>query len=265
MSRQPGPRASDLDLDRVPAETFVRAVEFHNELPSTNDRALQLAADPLTPTPLLVLAERQTAGRGRGANRWWSSEGALTFSLLLSDDELGPRGGERPKIALLTGLAVCETLAPLAAPARVQVKWPNDVLIDGRKVCGILIEAVGGPNGRAVIGLGINVNNSLAGAPAEFRGRATSLRDVTGLEYDRTAILAMLLERLRAELAAGSTVDLTARWEPRCALCGRIVQVENAGRRITGVCCGIDGDGALTVETESGRERVASGVVRSWQ
>ena len=70
------------DLPRLLAETFIQRIEFHEELPSTNDLALRLAVDETLATPLLVLADRQTAGRGRGVNRWWSNDGALTFTLV---------------------------------------------------------------------------------------------------------------------------------------------------------------------------------------
>ena len=89
------------DLPRLLAETFVRRLEFHEELPSTNDLALRLAGDESSETPLLVLANRQTAGRGRGVNRWWSNDGALTFTLV--GDFVDPQSPQRwPQISLVT-------------------------------------------------------------------------------------------------------------------------------------------------------------------
>src|SRR5690606_15388684 len=130
---------------RIRSETFVRHVEQHVEIGSTNDRALELAADPELPTPAIVLTERQTAGRGRGANVWQSRPGALTFSLLI-DPPAGLAPERVPLVSLAAGLAAREAIASAAPGHIAKVKWPNDVYLDGRKVCGILTEvAQSGP------------------------------------------------------------------------------------------------------------------------
>src|SRR5688572_15119912 len=102
-----------LDVKRILAETSARHVESHEELGSTNDRARELAADESLETPLLVIAERQTAGRGRGANRWWAGTGSLTFSLVLSAERWKLPAARWPTIALTAGLAVCEAVDEL--------------------------------------------------------------------------------------------------------------------------------------------------------
>src|SRR5262245_48689583 len=103
---------ASFDFDRIRRETLVRQVEFHQEIGSTNTRALELvAAEHLI--PLLVLADRQTAGRGRGKNRWWSGEGALTFSLVIDAAAAGISANRWPNVSLAAGLAVAETVASL--------------------------------------------------------------------------------------------------------------------------------------------------------
>ena len=156
-------RRSAFDLQRVREETWVRQIDFHWELASTNSQALLRADQPETQTPLLVLAESQTAGRGRGAHHWWSTTGSLTFSLLTG---LEKALAERTSLLSLTvGLAVCQAIERLAPAADVGLKWPNDVCLSGRKLAGILIELPVCEPPRVVLGVGINVNNSFRGAP----------------------------------------------------------------------------------------------------
>src|SRR5262245_8306494 len=132
------------DADELRRTTFVRHVEIHNTLGSTNDRAAELArelSDDALPT--LVVARHQTAGRGRGKSVWWSAEGALTFSLLLDTSRWGILQREWPQLSLPIANAVGTALQAEVPNARVSVKPPNDVLVNGRKVCGILIESPG--------------------------------------------------------------------------------------------------------------------------
>jgi BirA family biotin operon repressor/biotin-[acetyl-CoA-carboxylase] ligase len=149
-----------IDAARLRASRLVATVEDHQTLGSTSDRALTLAAQGEVPLPLLVVAAEQTAGRGRGSNRWWSPRGGLTFSLALEAPPTKLPPPRWPQVALATGLAVCEALEELVPRADLRLKWPNDVYLSGRKVCGILSESVPGCRDRIVIGIGINVNNT---------------------------------------------------------------------------------------------------------
>lgn len=247
----------------------MRGIEFHAEIGSTNDRALQLAVDGATPLPWAVVAEHQTSGRGRGANRWWTGNGALTFSLLVAspdDPSIGPLPAQ---ISLTAGLAVRAALREHVPLAEIQLKWPNDVYINGRKVCGILVEIPSAARGRAVIGIGINVNNSVADAPDELRATAISLADVQGSRLDRVAIIEGVLNALHVEWkalirspAGEPQSDLRERWSGCCYLTGRIVRLDSAAGSTTGLCLGIDSDGALLLQTELGPSRHTSGVVR---
>jgi BirA family transcriptional regulator, biotin operon repressor / biotin---[acetyl-CoA-carboxylase] ligase len=161
-----------LDADAIRAASFIRHVEIHEEIGSTNDRAAELARDPHIELPALVVAHLQTAGRGRGTNKWWSADGALTFSILLDPAALGINIADWPQLSLVTAIAVCDALtlefdsqSAISNPQspRLAIKWPNDVMLDNRKICGILIESPGGAapaKDRLIIGIGINVNNS---------------------------------------------------------------------------------------------------------
>ena len=106
-----------LDIDRILRETFVARAEYHPSIGSTNDRAAECAAQGAGEMPLLVVADRQTAGRGRGANRWWTGPGALAFSLLVDGRTVGADGGRSPLVALAAAVAVVDAVAPLLPEA----------------------------------------------------------------------------------------------------------------------------------------------------
>lgn len=253
------------DLLELQANTFVRDVEHHAEIPSTNSRAIELAGED-RPTPLLVLAKMQTAGRGRGDNRWWSAEGALTFSLLLDAAQLHLPADRWPRVSLAAGVAVCEAVQSLLPASAVGLKWPNDVHLDRRKVCGILVETPP-RSGRLVVGVGLNVNNSLAHAPDDVRVRATSLYDSAEIEFDPHDTLVRVLRRIEENLKLLATNDalLAQKWRALSVLTGRFVELELGSRHVSGRCLGIDEEGALLLETSVGPERFFAGVVAHFE
>jgi BirA family biotin operon repressor/biotin-[acetyl-CoA-carboxylase] ligase len=273
------------DLRRIEQESFVRQVEFHSVLPSTSDFALELAAQPDLVTPLLVLTEKQTAGRGRGSNRWWSRPGALTFSVVLDGpSEKGDRSNlpERPegcsaqvgpvpffaRVSLTAALAVCQVLEQLVPHISYGIRWPNDVHCAGRKICGVLPELsrqrVEPPQSpRLVLGIGVNVNNSLSDAPPDVSGVGVSLLDLTDQSYDLTDFLVRLLRQLANGLDALARRDpqLADAVSQRCVLQGRVVELQAGPRHVRGLCQGIDYHGALTIRTTRGIERFFGGVI----
>ncbi len=257
------------DLARIQRETFIERCEYHAEIESTNTRALELCRRGEADDMLLVLADRQTAGRGRRNNQWWADEGALTFSLILATDSANLPANlpvERwPQASLTTGLAVCEAVSNLLPTAEVALKWPNDVYLRRRKVCGILIEIPPEKPDALVVGIGINVNNSLAGAPAELRRSATSLTDCTGLDHDRSDVLILVVQQLQLELArlARGDASLAERWRRLCHLRGKQVELLAGERRYAGRCGGIGPDGGLILETDAGSTSFFGGVITS--
>jgi BirA family transcriptional regulator, biotin operon repressor / biotin---[acetyl-CoA-carboxylase] ligase len=270
------------DLSRLAAANLVAQIDFHESLGSTSDRALALAAEGATELPLLVLALRQTTGRGRGANRWWSADGALTFSLVLEAPPQRLPSDRWPQVALVAGLAVCEALQSLAPAANVQVKWPNDVYLGGRKVGGILSESVPGWRDRLVVGIGVNVNNRVQGTgdrrletrgggpePEQWRRAATSLVEQDGLARDMTAVLVAILDqfdRRWQELLGSRFAPLAADFRQRCFLTGKAVTIEQpGGQALAGRCRGIDDEGVLRVQDLAGEHRVRSGAVVAWE
>lgn len=247
---------------RLRTETFVRHVELHDELASTNDRAMELAVDAELPLPAIVLAERQTAGRGRGANVWRSGPGALTFSLVVERPSGLPR--ERmPLLSLAAGLAVREAVASVVPGRAVKVKWPNDVYLDGRKVCGILTEVPPRFPDRAVVGVGLNVNNSLDEAPDEVRRRAVSIAETIGYAVDSAELLVSLLVRLESELQSFAEQGgvPVARWATHCLLTDRQVQLQSPAGEVIGQCLGVSDEGALLLDGPNGVQAHRAGEV----
>ncbi len=170
-----------------------------------------------------------------------------------------------PQLSLAAALSVCQALTPLVPGSEVRLKWPNDVLLGRRKVCGILVESPAPPPDRCVVGIGINVNNALSEAPAEVRQRAVSLADATGKRWDLTGVLVGVLQQLEitlADLAAGR-LRLSDAARPWCVLTGKLISVAAGKQRVEGVCAGIDDDGALRVRARESEQRLFSGVVES--
>ena len=251
-------------------ETSIARVEYHPTVDSTNDRAAQCAAQGAVDLPLLVVADEQTAGRGRGANRWWSSAGSLAFSLLVDAQTVAADEDRSPLVALAAAVAVVDCVAALLLTHQVGIHWPNDVHVRiakseadaaDRKLAGILVEVL--PDRRHVIGIGLNVNNRLADAPAELQDTATTLRDLSGREYDRTGVLIDLLRRLDAAFAQlrEDPAEVAGRADSLCLQRGRSLMLHWANRKVAGVCRGIAADGAIVLETPSGIETFLSGNV----
>jgi len=260
-------RSQPFDLHRIRSSGLVREAEFHTEIGSTNDRAAELARRPLLGCPFLVLAARQTAGRGRGANRWWSAPGGLTFSLVLEARQSGLPMERWPQIALAAGAAVCEAIEQSIPDAAVGLKWPNDVYLAGKKASGILVEAPAVATGRLLVGIGVNVNNSFVNAPAELRPLATSMTDVARRAFDSTTVLLAILARFEFWLAdlVSNERELFERWRTRCLLAGKRVRLSAGSRQVTGICQGIDDTGRLVLSTPEGIERHLSGTVVSFE
>lgn len=214
-----------------------------------------------------VIAEEQTAGRGRLGRAFHSPPGAnLYVSILLRPN---PPGMLAPTLVLAAGVSVAETVAAwLGTPARVDLKWPNDVRIDRRKTSGILVELASEAARPvwAVLGIGVNLNVDPATFPAEFRARATSLAAAGGRPVDRVAFTQRLfgtLERVLDLHASQGFAGVRPRFEAWFRMGGQPVRVlKPAGGTLEGVVAGVDPDGALRLRLAGGREqRVLAGEV----
>jgi BirA family transcriptional regulator, biotin operon repressor / biotin---[acetyl-CoA-carboxylase] ligase len=281
-----------MDQERILRETFVASAEHHESLGSTNDRARHCAVEN-PPLPRLITANRQTAGRGRGTNRWWTGPGSLAMSLLLPAESVPADRGRSALLSLATGVALVETLgapphrdsdregaggsadqsslqpaptAPLRSrlhlSAELGLHWPNDVVLSGRKLAGILIEAL--PNRMHVVGIGVNTNNTAADAPPEIRQRLVTLRDATGATCDHTELVVGLLQRLELRLhdLQSAPERVAALADELCLQRGRTLTIRLGEEEIAGRCRGIAPDGGLLLDTPNGPRVLLSGVVQ---
>ena len=216
---------------------------------STNRFAVGLAREG-APEGTAVIADRQTAGRGRLQRVWQSPPGCNLYP------------SEASQITLLAGVAVAETLASICPV--VAIKWPNDVLIRDRKVCGILTETAAAGGLRAVIvGIGINVNISRKDFNPGHREAATSLLDETGREYSREDLAFLLFDRLQKwyeTFQHDGFAKVREDWLSRSDTAGKRVRISFRDEVYDGVMEGIDGDGALLLADGQGNvQRITAG------
>jgi BirA family biotin operon repressor/biotin-[acetyl-CoA-carboxylase] ligase len=240
-----------------------RDIRVFQETTSTNDVVERLARDGVA-EGVVVLAESQTQGRGRLGRPWFSpKEKGLWFSVLLRPP-LAPSAVTRLTIAAATALARAIARATGYQP---EVKWPNDLLLRGLKVAGILTElhAELDTVKHVVLGVGLNVNQAMSDFPPELRKTATSLRLVLGRPVSRPEVAIAVLRELDHDYARATSDAFEAvidEWEERCTTIGRGVTIQVGQRRVQGVAESLDADGALLVRTQHGHlERMISGDV----
>ncbi len=236
---------------------LINGIHVFQSISSTNLVAKRLAESGAE-TGTLVLADRQTAGRGRHGRRWESPAGVgLWFSLVLRPQRRDDRWHLLPM--LLSELVARSLIRQFHRP--FHVKWPNDVIADGKKLCGILCESSsdGGRMEYMVAGIGLNVRQTPDDFPAEFRDTAASLRMVLHQDIDRTEVLVQLLydvsQRLMPILHGEHPLELSG-WRDLCADFGRAVRVRTPQHEWRGVLQQISAAGDLVIRDASGREQI---------
>ena len=232
-------------------------VHFFDCTGSTNDLALALS-DTGAPEGTLVVADSQSAGRGRLEGRIWHSPPGtgLYFSLILRP-HLAP--ADFPKLTLAAGLALCKALES-DTQCQPGLKWPNDLFLHGKKCGGILTETqamAGAGKTAVVIGIGLNVNTPAEAFSGDLRAKATSLLAETGATYERGPMLAAILAELDlvvARLEQGDFPNILAEWRQRDIHAGQMVSwLNNQGRIITGISLGPDEEGFLHIQDAQGQ------------
>ena len=240
-----------------------RAVDVVEESPSTN-RAVAERARAGEPEGLVLVAEHQTAGRGRLDRSWVTpARAALTFSVLLVPDRVPP--SRWPWLPLLAGIAVAEGVRRVT-DVPCALKWPNDVMVDDQKLAGLLVERVERPSSTAaVLGVGLNVTSTRGELPVPT---ATSLELAGASTLDRSVILREVLRAFEALYLQWSAergdpdAGLHAAYVRRCHTIGRQVRVQlPSGEAVVGEAVGVDGDGRLQVRTATGSRLVGAGDV----
>ncbi len=239
----------------------VPELHYFRSIGSTNDKALELA-EAGAPDGTLVVADEQTAGRGRLDRRWVTLPGgALAFTLVLR-----PSRQEQDQLGLfapLCGLVVALGLEDLGLAA--QIKWPNDVLLDRRKTCGVLVESrwQGGALISLAAGIGVNIATSSMPAREEVLFPAACVEESLGRLVDRELLLAGILERFFAWRPLLGTPQFMQAWENRLAFRGEWVNIRLPETELNGIVLGISPDGSLRLRLADGRDiDVQTGDVR---
>lgn len=236
-----------------------KPLEIHDKISSTSDRMTELAKAG-APEGSLVVARTQAAGRGRLGRKFVSPEGGLYFTVLLRRKEVL---GEAPT-SLLMGLASSQAIDEVARVA-TYLKWPNDVLLEGLKVAGVLTEYAEVSDGpRLMVGVGINVNVPMKSVPFLLRSTMTSILLQTGHHFDLNDILAAVLCWFQGHLATraeGKGPLLIGQMSDRMPLVGKEVKAKIGRETIKGRIMALTSSGALILETKSGRRTVAAGEI----
>jgi BirA family transcriptional regulator, biotin operon repressor / biotin---[acetyl-CoA-carboxylase] ligase len=224
-------------------------VKYFDSIGSTNNEALAWATSDAKDLSV-VIADEQTAGRGRLDRKWFTPKGtALAFSLILH-----PTAEEKPHLTRMVGLAALAVVDALQTRGLIaQIKWPNDVLLNGRKVAGILVESVwsGEEVDCLVIGIGMNILKGAVPPNALLQFPATSLEESLGPDVEREEILHDILAGIIALRPHIGSDSFIASWEKALAFRGEQVQVEEGnGNQITGRLLGLEYDGSLRLSDE---------------
>lgn len=235
---------------------FPSKIYWDRSTGSTNDEAKKLAQAGAS-LGTLVVAETQSGGRGRRGRGWESPPGGVWFSVILRPDVDVPLVS---RISVFSAVVAAEEITAESGLSTT-IKWPNDILIDGKKVCGILIELAAELEqvSYIIVGIGINANLRATQLSPDVRRTATTLLDASGKKINRQRLLAKIASRLVLELPdvfGDNYTDYLKRWRELSFILGRRVKIEAGGRVFTGKALDIQESGALIVALDSGEERV---------
>ncbi len=277
------------NIDQLLVSTPLAGAEFHASLATSQARAKECLAAGVA-LPYLILANAMPAAYGRQGRAWWAGPGCISMSLLWTPDhgadaDLAATGATLGGLlSLASAIAVIDTAAAMSGgqlmPGRdLTLHWPNDVYLQGRKLSGILAERVASsnpPGGAFAVGIGINVNNRVAQAPAELQSHIMSLRDELGGPLPRQTMLIEFLRRyftlagLATQQVSSENPEstdaqrqLVSRANELCVQVGRQTAVLTGRETFTGSCLGIDARGGLVLETADGPRTFLSGEIQT--
>ncbi|HDQ04068.1 MAG TPA: biotin--[acetyl-CoA-carboxylase] ligase [Deltaproteobacteria bacterium] len=234
-------------------------IHYYPETGSTNDRAFELGIAG-APEGTVVIADRQSTGRGRLQRNWHSPGGVNIYTSIILRPKM--EANAAPRVSITAGVAIAEILDEYFT-AKVHLKWPNDVILNGKKVCGMLsqLKILGNFIDFIVLGVGINVNIGKEDFPPELRGLATSLAAEAGRRFSREKITISLYENLAKWYEVLTTEGfrkIKDKWLSMAPMIGCAVSIAFINEVISGNARGIDDDGSLVIETGNGKERKVS-------
>ncbi len=257
------PLSPDEIQEAISTERLGKKIHWFETLPSTNIRAQELARQGAAEGEI-VLAEGQTQGKGRAGRSWVSPPYLNLYLSLILRPTLPPSC--TPQITLMAGVALADTIHSFL-PSPPEIKWPNDILVGGKKIAGILTESCCEADGVVfvVVGIGVNLNFPRELMPKAIQNQATSFLILTQKTVDRDTFTSRLIQDLDqcyGVLEGKGFPFIAKRWESYFRLRGKRVRVDMPDGSVQGKAMGIDTDGALILEGEGGhRERIVAGDV----
>ncbi len=243
------------DFTTCGAELIGRSIRVLPVIDSTNDLLKAEAEDSISDEGDIIITEHQTAGRGRLNRQWESPPGkSLLLSILLKPEILS----EKLQLAgLMVSLGVLDGLSGYLESENIRLKWPNDLMAGGRKLCGILSDAGVDKTGRnfVITGIGININQTPVDFTELLRDTATSLYIMTGCQHSRSAVLKLVIARVdehyrRLKTEGGDWI--APAWLKRAGITGREIEIIDNNNTIRGICRGLNENGALLLELPDG-------------
>ncbi|MBC2693780.1 MAG: biotin--[acetyl-CoA-carboxylase] ligase [Desulfobacteraceae bacterium] len=255
LSKDSDPISADEISEGLCTKIFEKKnIIYLKETDSTNTRAKELAAQG-APEGTLVIAEKQTKGRGRRGRSWFSQPGGGIYCSLILRPIMQP--GETPRITLMTAVVLAETLISLMK-LKLRIKWPNDILINGKKLAGILTEISTEMDAvnYIVVGLGMNVNTLFENFPREIKKSATSILIETGNRVHRIKLIQeylKLYEQYYDMFKKNNFEPIMNRWRALADIIGKQIRVDVIGKTHIGKVIDVDNDGVLILKDDQGR------------
>jgi BirA family transcriptional regulator, biotin operon repressor / biotin---[acetyl-CoA-carboxylase] ligase len=257
------PNSSDIDLAVLQNNSFSEGRKWHflPETDSTNAEIIRYLSSHPSEERLIVIADCQTGGKGRSGRVWHSAPGTGIYLSMLIQPNLSPE--QLPIVTLMAGLATAIAVNEFI-PQPAQLKWPNDLLLNNKKIAGVLCEYHATKIPAVIIGIGINVNQT--DFPSDIKDIATSLKLESGIETNRTTLIKQLVTQLDfqySELKKNKVQALIDNWTHHSDLFGKSISISKGEKSITGKAIRLDPLGRLVILNESGKEIVLdSGEVR---
>lgn len=260
-------KSPDLSEDEITANVkgnFWKKIIFLKSVDSTNEFAAKLSIGHEIKTAIVVIADSQEKGRGRLGREWISPSGVNIYMSIILKPEIEPK--DATLLTVLTAVACAVALRKVSG-LKITIKWPNDLMVSGKKIGGILTEVRSEPDRIkiAVIGIGINVNIESKDFPEKIQSIAASVKDETGKDYSRSEIIIQILrefEDLYKTFIKKGRSSLLKKWKELSSTLGKKVTIEVGKEIISGIAEDIDDEGMLILRTQSGgRRKISSGDV----
>jgi BirA family biotin operon repressor/biotin-[acetyl-CoA-carboxylase] ligase len=252
-----GPKSDSLDPDKIKADLKTKRIGkkvlVFNSTSSTNDIAAEYAKNKRN-NGLVVFAEEQIAGRGRAGSKWQSNQGdSILCSVVLTGCKINPE-----LLSLACAVAVADAVGKIG-DAEAKIKWPNDIILNGKKVAGILLESkLNNDVGAYILGIGVNCHQKQDSFPAEIKEIATSIDIESHSVVDRISLAKRLLTSIEhwLEIAGQTSENVTEKWRQLSIQLNHRVKLNYNGREFAGNCIGIDPEKGLILQLDTGGVRM---------